>query len=109
MDVHVPLAVTKALRERGVDVLTAQEDEAAQLDDRLLLQRSTELGRVLVTQDDDFLGLAVQALQNEHSFAGVIFIHQMRSTIGKMVHNLELISLATRQDEWMNRVEHLPL
>jgi hypothetical protein len=33
MDVHVPRAVTNGLRQRGVDVITAQEDEAATLDD----------------------------------------------------------------------------
>jgi len=32
MDVHVPRAVTMGLRLRAIDVLTAQEDGAAQLD-----------------------------------------------------------------------------
>lgn len=31
MDVHIPRPVTVGLRLRGVDVLTAQEDECAQL------------------------------------------------------------------------------
>src|SRR5438128_2547694 len=51
MDVHVPKAVTNQLRRRGVDVLTAQEDHAQRLDDGQLLERSTELRRLLVTQD----------------------------------------------------------
>lgn len=55
MDVHVPYAVTTGLRLRGVDVLTAQEDGASELDDPALLDRATELGRVLYTQDDDLL------------------------------------------------------
>jgi hypothetical protein len=38
MDVHVPRAVTLALRLRGIDVLTAQDDTADQLDDRLLFE-----------------------------------------------------------------------
>lgn len=29
MDAHVPFAITAGLRLRGVDVLTAQEDDAA--------------------------------------------------------------------------------
>jgi predicted nuclease of predicted toxin-antitoxin system len=53
MDVHIRRAVTEGLRLRGVDVLTAQEDKAAELDDALLLDRATELGRVLFTHDDD--------------------------------------------------------
>ncbi len=55
MDVHIRRAVTSALRLRSVDVLTAQEDGAAELDDYRLLERATELGRVLVSQDDDLL------------------------------------------------------
>ena len=42
-DVHVPVAVADALRLRDVDVLTAQEDGAAELEDPLLLDRATEL------------------------------------------------------------------
>jgi hypothetical protein len=42
--------VTYALRLRSIDVLMAQEDGAAELDDDRLLQRATELGRVLFSQ-----------------------------------------------------------
>lgn len=61
MDVHVRRAVTIALRLRSVDVLTAQEDGAAELDDNHLLQRATQLGRVLVSQDEDLLREGVTA------------------------------------------------
>jgi hypothetical protein len=47
MDVHVRRAVTDGLRLRKVDVLTAQDDEAAELDDPELLDRATELRRIL--------------------------------------------------------------
>lgn len=55
MDVHIPAAVTDTLRRHGIDVLTAQEDDARELSDELLLIRATSLGRLLVTQDTDFL------------------------------------------------------
>ena len=55
MDVHVPPAITTALRLRKIDVLTAQEDGMAELDDEHLLRRATELGRILVWQDHDLL------------------------------------------------------
>jgi|SRR5215471_4840330 len=55
MDVHVRRAVTIALRLRSIDVLTAQEDGSAELADDVLLERATELGRVLVSQDEDLL------------------------------------------------------
>jgi len=43
MDHHVPVAITEALRRRGVDVLTAKEDGAERLDDEALLERATVL------------------------------------------------------------------
>ena len=55
MDVHVRRAVTAALRLRSIDVLTAQEDGSAEFADEVLLKRATELGRVLVSQDEDLL------------------------------------------------------
>ncbi len=47
MDVHVPAAITRALVLRNVDVLTAQLDGTIELSDSDLLDRATDLGRVL--------------------------------------------------------------
>ncbi len=109
MDVHVRRAVTIALRLRSVDVLTAQEDGAAQLDDDHLLQRATELGRVLVSQDEDLLREGVKRLRGNQDFSGIIYAHQLRITVGEMVDDLELIARATSQDEWRGRIEYLPI
>lgn len=50
MDVHVRQAVTNGLRLRGIDVITAQEDGATMFDDAELLDRASQLRRVLFTQ-----------------------------------------------------------
>lgn len=81
MDVHVRRAVTAELRLRGVDVLTAQEDGTGELPDPELLDRATELGRVLFTQDDDLLREAKRRQQTGESFAGIIFAHQLGITV----------------------------
>jgi predicted nuclease of predicted toxin-antitoxin system len=70
MDVHIRRAVTSALRLRSVDVLTAQEDGAAELDDDRLLQRATELGRVLVSQDEDLPRERARRLMEQRDFSG---------------------------------------
>jgi hypothetical protein len=95
MGVHVPRAITVALRLRSIDVLTAQEDSAAELDDGRLLERATELGRVLVSQDDDLLREGTQRSRDDIDFSGIIYAHQLRMTIGRMVEDLELIAHAT--------------
>ena len=109
MDVHVRRAVTDALRLRGVDVLTAQEDGARELDDSALLDRATTLGRVLFSQDDDLLREAVKRQRGDEPFGGVIYAHQLNVTIGECVDDLELIAQATEPNEWEGRLIYLPL
>lgn len=109
MDVHVRRAVTNGLRLRGVDVLTAQEDGARELDDPALLDRATTLGRVLFTQDDDLLREAAERLRRGAAFAGVIYAHQLNVTVGQCIDELELIAKVTGPAEWSGRLLYLPL
>lgn len=97
------------MRLRGVDVLTAQEDGAAELGDDQLLDRATQLGRVLISQDEDLLREGVRRLSGKIDFSGIIYSHQLRITIGQMVEDLELIASATSLDDWRSRIEYLPL
>jgi predicted nuclease of predicted toxin-antitoxin system len=55
MDEHVPYAITESLRLRGLDVLTVQEDGRRHTDDDVLIDRATELGRLLFSADLDML------------------------------------------------------
>lgn len=108
MDVHIPRAITNGLRRRGVEVITAQEDGSAELDDPPLLDRASELNRPLYTQDDDLLAEAHRRQKAGESFAGVIYSHQLRSPIGKCVDDLELIAKSFDPDDLKSRVEFIP-
>ena len=90
-------------------MLTAQTDGAAELEDSELLDRASSLGRVLFTQDEDFLREAIRRQRTGQAFAGVIYAHQLRVTIGQCVADLELIAKTEDSTEWVNRVEYLPL
>jgi hypothetical protein len=109
MDVHVPAAITRALKSRGIDVLTAQEDETTRLGDTFLLDRALELGRTIFTRDQDFLAEATLRQKGGIEFAGVIYAHQLRVTIGQCVQDLEVIARCGERSDLANRVEHLPL
>jgi len=109
MDVHAPLAITEGLRQRGVSVLTAQEDGNERFEDPALLDRATGLGRVLFTQDEDFLAEAARRQREAERFAGIVYAHQMRVTIGQCVRDLELMAKVYEPADMANRVEHLPL
>lgn len=74
-DVHVPRAITNGLRRRGVQVVTAQEDGTAELEDPPFLDRATELHCPLYMQDDDLLAEARRRQTEGIRFAGVIYSH----------------------------------
>ena len=95
MDVRVSRAVTDGLRLRKVVVLTAQDDESTKLDDPELLDRATELGRILFSQDDDLLREAKRRQQSGVLFSGVIYAHQLNITVGQYISELELIAKAS--------------
>ena len=108
-DVHVPIAIADALRLRDVDVLRAQEDGTAELEDSRLLDRATALGRLLFTQDKGFLKEAARRHERGEAFSGIVYAHQLNVTIGECVSDLEVIAKDSEPHEWSGRVEHLPL
>ncbi len=109
MDHHVPRAITNGLRLRGVDVLTAHEDGMSELPDPELLDRTTELGRVLFTQDDDLIVEATQRQRRGQPFAGVIYAHQLRISVGGCVRDLELIAKSGEPEDMSGQTLFLPL
>jgi predicted nuclease of predicted toxin-antitoxin system len=72
MDEHVPSPITQGLRLRGVDVLTVQEDGRTGLPDALVLERATELGRLLFTIDADYYAIVVACQRAGTTMAAVI-------------------------------------
>lgn len=90
-------------------MLTAQEDGSAELSDPDLLDRATQLGRVLFSMDDDLLTEATRRQNENVSFAGVIYAHQLRITVGQSVRDLSLIAEVYDLTDIANRVEFLPL
>jgi len=109
LDEQVPHAVAVALRLRGVDVLTVQEDRHAGSPDYEVLNRAHQLGRVLFTLDSHFHGEASRRQREGHSFSGVVYAHQPDCTLGQMVRDLELLAKAGMPEEYENRVQFIPL
>src|SRR5215831_17976775 len=108
LDVHVPQAIADQLRRRGVDVVTAIDDHCVSLPDDQLLERAGILGRVLFTQDIRFRALAEDWQRQGRPFAGLLFGHQLRATLGRYVTDLELVAQASEPEEWATMIEHLP-
>lgn len=109
MDHNVPLAITNGLRIRGVDVVTAYEDEMHRATDPQILDRATELNRVLFSRDDDLVTEAVRRQRASISFSGVVYAHQLQVSIGGAIDDLHLIAAAADPADLLNTVQFLPL
>jgi hypothetical protein len=108
MDEHVPSAITRGLRKRGVDVLTVQDDQREGDPDDAVISRATELGRILFSQDEDMLRETAIRLRAGSDFSGLAFADQLGITIGQAVDSLELLSTVSEPGQMWNRVEYLP-
>ena len=102
LDEHVPQAVASGLRRRGVDVVTVPEAGTLGAEDEVHLALATGQGRVIFTQDADFLRL--HAAGNEH--AGIVYVRQ-QTPIGSVLRGLMLIYEVLEAEDMQNRVEFL--
>ncbi len=94
MDHNVPRAITNGLRLKGIDLITAYEDGSSQLDGSELLDRATELKRVLFTRDYNLLQEATKRQRAGVPFYGIIYAHQIKISIGDCIRDLEIIAEA---------------
>lgn len=102
MDEHVHPAVTAGLRRRGVNVLTAQEAGLLNTPDEQHLTMAAELGRVIFTQDADFLRLHASGLRH----TGIVYAHQ-RTPIGAIVRGLMLLYQVLAPEDMNDHIEFL--
>jgi hypothetical protein len=109
MDHHIRKAITDGLRDRGVDVLTAYEDNHHDVADDVLLDRASLLGRLLFSQDDDLIAEATYRQRANTPFTGVIYAHQQRVSVGQCISDLELIAKIGTLGDNYNAVIYLPL
>jgi len=107
-DHNLPRVIATALRDRGIDILTAHEDNYDLRPDEELMERAAELGRVVVSQDQDFLEIAHGWQADGRPFAGLVFSHAMRVSIGTLIGDLELITRVIASDEIANTVVWIP-
>ncbi len=108
-DENVLGGITDGLQSRSVDVLRVQDDGLMGASDPRVLQRATELDRVLFSQDDDLLREAVKRQRKNVAFPGVIYAHQLDVSVGQCIDDLELIAKVCEPEEFANTITYLPL
>jgi predicted nuclease of predicted toxin-antitoxin system len=107
MDVHVPFSITRGLRRRGVEVITAQDDGTTRVADPELIDRAMAMGRMLFSQDEDMLVEAVQRQRLSQPCATIIFAAQMDCSVGRCVADLEALAKAATIEDTLGQIIYL--
>ncbi len=102
-DQHIPGAVARGLRRRGVEVLTAQEAGRCGDTDLEQLEFAYENEYVVVSFDSDFLALAAGGVLHN----GVAFCSATKYTIGELIYALLLVSDVLDMSDMRNHIEFL--
>jgi predicted nuclease of predicted toxin-antitoxin system len=108
-DEHIPSTIAVGLCRLGVDVLSVQNDERDRSSDVEVLDRATELGRVTVTCDKDYLVEAALRQRTGVHFAGVTWLNDKRMSAGECIEQLEFLAKTSDSEEMAGRVIYLPL
>lgn len=105
----MPQPLASALRQRGIDLLLSIEDGTEQLNDPDLWLRATNLGRIVVTQDQDFLAIAQWNSDEEQPHPGLVFCHSSKMALSKLADDLDLIAQAMSPDEFISTIVWVPM
>lgn len=108
-DNHLPNAVANQLLLRGVDMLTAhQAGRRSHPDDELLRLATTE-GRVVVTEDADFLKLAADFAARGEPYEGIVFCDPAKYVRrpGLLIQDLLILHGVYTADDMLNNLEYL--
>lgn len=103
LDENLSPTIAAQLKQRGIDAICVRDLNLLGDADVNHLERATEMGRVLVTTDVDFLRLAATGVPH----AGIIFGNQQDHTLGDWVKNLELLCFVYTTQDMANHVEYL--
>jgi predicted nuclease of predicted toxin-antitoxin system len=103
LDENISNAVAKGLIRRGIDVTTTAKENLIGASDQEQLAFALSQGRVLVTQDDDFLRL--------HQFgklhAGIVYCRKSSRSTGEIIQALGLLWECVAPEEISVQVEFI--
>ncbi|MGA3044434.1 MAG: DUF5615 family PIN-like protein [Bryobacteraceae bacterium] len=103
LDEHISTHIAAGLRRRNIDLTTTADAGLLGAADMQQLEFAASSGRVMVTQDDDFLRLHAQGVAH----SGIVYCQQQSMSIWEMLRRLVLIHDLMSPEEMAGRVEFL--
>jgi len=103
LDEHVDPAIAEGLRQRGIEVTTTVEASLLAAEDQQHVDYAAQTGRVIFTNDADFLRLANQSIEH----AGIVYCASQTRSVGEVVRHLCLMHDALDEEAMLGRIEYL--
>jgi predicted nuclease of predicted toxin-antitoxin system len=103
LDEHVDPAIAHGLRLRGIDVTTTIDAGLVSASDESHLEFARRAGRVIFTNDSDFLRFASANIDHP----GIAYCARNARSIGYIVRHLCLMHDCLDEDEMRGSVEYL--
>lgn len=103
--------IIRALRRRlpSIDLLTAADANLLATPDPAILEWAAVNGRIVVTSDaETMIGFAYARIASGLAMPGLFYSHQ-DAPASRVMFDLLLIANCSEQEEWANRVLHLPM
>ncbi len=109
VDADLTWRLVLALRQRGYECQSAFEDGRGDADDETILTRASELGMVLLTNNDrDFSTMARRWIEAGRDHAGILITEQFRNReLGEFLRRLMRFLDSVTADEMRNTVRYL--
>jgi len=101
LDEHVDHDLARALRLRHIDVTTASDAGLLGATDEAHLAFALQSGRVLFTNDADFLRLAARGTKH----AGILYCPAQTRSVGYLIRYLCLLHDALAAEELRGRID----
>lgn len=91
--------IVEQLKRQDIDIIRGP----LKTDDTVHLAYATDMGRVVCTEDRDFLRLSSQGIEH----AGIIWGEQDKHSIGDWIRFLRFVNALSDADEMRNKVTYL--
>ncbi|MEA1964402.1 MAG: DUF5615 family PIN-like protein [Candidatus Aerophobetes bacterium] len=102
-DEHIPNPVVEGLRRRGLNVVTVQEIGLSSKEDKTIMDRAREEGRIIYTRDADFLRLH----QIGHKHVGIFYHHPLAYSIGEAIRKITMACEVLSPEEMKDNIKFL--
>lgn len=103
LDEHASPRLARGLRARGIDVTTSQEARLLRASDDRQRAFAVAEGRVLVTNDADFLRLHARS----PAHPGIVFYPDQSRPLGQLIRAIALVWEVYDPDEMAGRIEFI--